>query len=416
MNDETATPTSTFWKTGSITDGFRRLYEFLTAEKWQWILVPLFMFVVSRLGVFLAAYYASILFPSGTAYQYVPLQVKSPILGLLSKWDSEWYLYIATKGYYYKSAGQSPVAFFPLYPLLLKIGYHLLGNNVHLSGLLISNVSFFLGLVLFYRLVEEVYADASVARRAVTYLCIFPASIFFSAIYSEGLYFLLIVTCIVLARKRVWWAAGLCGLLASATRNLGILLLVWVGWDWLQALGWNWRQPFKLPAWSAFRRQAGGLLALALIPTGALAYIAYLWTHFGDPLAFIHAQTGWAHAILGPIRVIADFYTNNSLYPGDPDLTVYHFSLILLYLFLLTTVQISKRMGFGACLFCLASVLIPVSSSLMSLPRFIVPLFPFFMVLAEWGRHRWIDKGILILFPIFLGLFTAVFTTWRFFF
>jgi hypothetical protein len=389
----------------------------LFSEKWQWIVMPLFTFLITRLGIFLAAYYGNILFPSDAPAQYIAIEPKPAFLGLLSKWDSEWYLYISTRGYYYAGQEQAPVAFFPLYPLLMKIVYHLLNYNVHLSGLLISNGSFLVGLIFFYRLVEDVYADSSYAKRAIFYLCVFPASMFFSAIYTEGLFFLLITGCVYFARKRKWWLAGLFGLFASATRNLGVLLALWVSWEWLGSVGWNWRKPFAFPTWDALRKELSGVAGLLMIPGGLAAYMLYLWRTFGDPLAFLTTQKGWDRtAIFGPIQVILQFISDYRANPGDPVLTVYHFSLILLLIFLAAMPQVIKRLGLGAGVFCLACVLIPVSTSLISLPRFIAPLFPFCMVLADWGKRPWVDKAIRVIFSMLLAVFTTVFTNWRFFF
>ena len=64
------------------------------------------------------------------------------------------------------------MAFFPLYPLLIHVVGALAGNHL-IAGLLISNASFFFGLLFLYKLVEHEY-DRTVARRAIFYVSIFP--------------------------------------------------------------------------------------------------------------------------------------------------------------------------------------------------------------------------------------------------
>jgi hypothetical protein len=39
---------------------------------------------------------------------------------VFAAWDSGWYFDIARQGYYFNPAGESSIAFFPLYPLLMR--------------------------------------------------------------------------------------------------------------------------------------------------------------------------------------------------------------------------------------------------------------------------------------------------------
>ncbi len=67
------------------------------------------------------------------------------------------------------------MAFFPLYPLLIRFVGALAGNHL-IAGLLISNASFFFGLLFLYKLLEHEY-DRAVARRAIFYVSIFPTAV-----------------------------------------------------------------------------------------------------------------------------------------------------------------------------------------------------------------------------------------------
>ena len=89
------------------------------------------------------------------------------LLAVWGRWDAVHYIDIATNGYQ-----GTDMAFFPLYPLLIKIVGGLAGNHL-IAGLLISNAAFFFGLLYLYKLVEHEY-DRSVARRAIFYVSIFP--------------------------------------------------------------------------------------------------------------------------------------------------------------------------------------------------------------------------------------------------
>jgi len=66
----------------------------------------------------------------------------------------------------------------------------------------------------------------SLADNTVTLIAFCPTAFFFSAVYTEGLYLLLSVGCILLARRGRWLWAGVLGGLAAASRNSGVVLLV----------------------------------------------------------------------------------------------------------------------------------------------------------------------------------------------
>src|SRR3954467_2623401 len=91
---------------------------------------------------------------------------------------------------------------------------------------LLSLVAFAAALVRFDRLTVLETGDALVARRAVWLLALFPASLFFSAVYTEALFLLLSVGSFYAARQGRWAWAGVLGGAAAMTRNVGVMLLV----------------------------------------------------------------------------------------------------------------------------------------------------------------------------------------------
>jgi hypothetical protein len=385
-------------------------------EKWRWVWVPVVIFLSTRLLIFVTAYLGNVLLASTPPFRYVDFGPDPPILGLLSKWDSEWYLLIASKGYYFNGSQVSPVVFFPLYPALMR-AFNVVLNNFYLSGYLISNASLLGGLILLYRLAEEIYADPATARRAVLYLCIFPSAVFFSAIYSESLFFFLAIGCVYFARSHRWWLCALFGVPLTASRMLGVLVLLWVLWEWLLAMGWSWRRPLALPSWQTFRRQAAGLAAMLLIPAGLLAYVAYLWRTFGDPLAFLTAEQGFRNHLVGIWNVLRTYGDVIHNQPNSPVLMMYTLGLVLLVALLAALPLIARRLGLGAVLFCFGVAAIHSSTTLGALPRYLLPLFPFCLVLAGAAARRpWLDQALRVTFAMLLAVFTITFTNFGYFF
>ena len=145
-----------------------------------------------------------------------------------ANFDGVHYLSIAKRSYV-----QYEQAFFPLYPWLIKRLSLLLDNNLLLSSFLISYLSFFISLVLFFKLVELDF-NKKVAKRTLLFLLMFPTSFFFISVYTESLFLALILGSFYAARKKKWWLAGILGGLASATKLTGIILLLALIIEWME--------------------------------------------------------------------------------------------------------------------------------------------------------------------------------------
>jgi len=149
----------------------------------------------------------------------------------LVRWDAQHFLHIAQHGYTY----ESNLAFFPFYPLCVRTlasalywcqsDYMFLNfmSLVKISGVLLSNLFFILALEELYDLSRRVLKDEYLAYKAALFFAINPASIFFSAPYSESLNALL--TFYAMSKFHKAFSAKSCVAvsLASATRANSIL-------------------------------------------------------------------------------------------------------------------------------------------------------------------------------------------------
>lgn len=203
-----------------------------------------------------------------------------PSVWTLDRWDGRWYRMVARGGYLLIPGRQSDPAFFPLYPIMLRI-VHAVGVGWGVAGPLLSNFAFLLGLVLFYRLSRETFSER-LARRATTYLAVFPLSYVFSMSYPESVVLVLMIAAPLAALRRHWWLAVFCAGAAALARPEGLFL--------------------ALPLADIARRQRadlspagrGAALAAVLAPAGAVAsYSLYLATFLHDPLAWSQAERAW---------------------------------------------------------------------------------------------------------------------------
>ncbi len=385
-------------------------------ERVDWLVLPVLAFGVSRLVIFIAAWLGDTFLITEEGHWIA--DPNSPFLSFWAKWDSQWYVEIARDGYWYQPLQQSNVAFFPLYPLYMRLVARFVGDNLILSGFLVSNAALLFALVYLYRLTVLELGDRPSAQRAVFYAAFFPTAFFFNAVYTESLFFLLTIATMYHARRQQWLAATIFGLLAAATRNLGVLMWAMVMWEWLRHNGWRITQAYRLSAWrslwSGLRRHWFELLIIAAIPLGLLLYMAFLSTNFGRPFAFVEVQAAWNRENIGPIAVLARDIGKLM----EPQVARWYFTSMLnvgAFFFALALVPfIWHKLGEGYAIYVLLLLLVPMTSSTQSVIRYVLPIFPIYILLGWWGRRSAIDHALLASFAALLGVLTSIFVNWYF--
>jgi Mannosyltransferase (PIG-V) len=214
------------------------------------------------------------------------------VVAPLAVWDGGWYIRIAQQGY---SRRQETAAFWPLYPLLLRLGHWLTGLPHAAVGVILSNAAFLAALVALFALVRADYGR-DVAVRTVWLVALWPLSFFFSAVYTESLFLLLSVGAIALGRSGRWTWAALAAALAALTRNSGVLVVLPLGVMLLEQRGWDPRRWWP---------QALLLAAAAAAPLAFAAHLDRLW---GDPLLMIHVEDRWARTRSTPWDTLLTAY------------------------------------------------------------------------------------------------------------
>jgi Mannosyltransferase (PIG-V) len=335
--------------------------------------------------------------------------VANALVAPFARWDSVWYLAIANDGY--PDHDPRRAAFFPLYPLLVRAAKLLVGSPI-IAGTAVSLVCFAVALVLLRRL-TELELGAAAAGETVWALALFPAAVFFSAVYSEALYLALSVGCLYAARTGRWAWAGTLGALGAATRSAGVLLVVPLAVMWL------------MRADGGARRRATDAAWIGLVPAGLAAFCATLALSGGDAFAPLHAQDVWLRHFAGPFGGIWD--GTSAAWRGLHRLDQpFARADVVLFAFLVLAVPavagVLRRLppAYGA--YVVAALALPLTypvgpQPLMSLPRFLAVLFPLFMWLGAWMADggRW--RRLAVLGPSAAGLaaVTAVFATWHWF-
>ncbi len=326
----------------------------------------------------------------------------NPLLAVWGRWDAEHYLYIAKFGY-----SGTEAAFFPLYPLLIRIAGALTGSQL-VAGLIISNAASFLAMLYLYKLIEHEY-NRHVAQRATFYVSIFPTAIFFSAVYSESLFLFLTVASFYYVRERRWVLAGAFGFLAALTRSEGVLLAAPLFIEWVIAAKEGGREFFRYWVDDVVKP----LIGMTLVPLGLAAYMAYLWVLNGDPLRFSHVQSHWGRHFAPPWVSFAN--TVQKIAHATATQTIADQALELAFTLLMLTVLFVglRRLRLSYVVYMALSIAIPMcTGSLLSMPRFALVLFPMFALFGLWGARPTFGNAYVAFSLPLLGLFTVLFADW----
>ncbi|MDY7230408.1 mannosyltransferase family protein [Hyalangium rubrum] len=295
------------------------------------------------------------------------------------RYDAGWYAHIATQGYSYTPGQQSPVAFFPAYPLVLR-GLTSVGLDTFLAGVLFTMVCGVLALVLF-TLWARTRADEDTVRNAGLLLALYPFAFFlYGAMYSDAFFLLLIVGAFLLLERGHLLPAVLLAAVATAARPVApalVLGLLARRLEWKHERGLRWSVTDLLPVLAA---------------TGFLLYVFYLWRTFGEPMAFVKVQSapGWDQMpgwrTWAKVRWFQGFFRGMPV--GDFLRLVGHAAFTLGALALVWPTV--KRLGWGYGLYSAAIVGLPALSSkdFMGMGRYLLPAFPLFLTLALLLRER----------------------------
>lgn len=324
------------------------------------------------------------------------------------RFDALWFLRIADDGY--RLTDQSAV-FFPGYPMTIRFVSTILGGHPLAAGLLVSHLATFGSLVLLYFLSASEWGER-VARRTVLYLAVLPTSFFLLAPYSESLFLFLVLLTLWAARRGKWELAGLAGIGASATRNLGVLLVL----------------PLLVEALQRFRERkdsrelARAVLWSLLAAGGAVAYLAFSQQFFGDWQAPLSQQSTWQRQGVFPLGTVLkgtnEAFCCIGLYPGG-----YHLLDWLIVMPALAAsgwLVVRARPLYGV--YTVVSLLAPLSypflpRPFMSIPRFLLPLFPLLWVVAVWAKRRkGVHEAYLAVSGALLGVLLLLFVNWYYVF
>jgi Gpi18-like mannosyltransferase len=322
-----------------------------------------------------------------TAYSWInPQEVQQEqtwnIISLHSRWDSIWYLDIAKNGYYLKEIdGLANIVFLPVYPLLIAIGGFILLGHFILAGWILSLVFLFLALLYLYKLTKEFHPTIDPYLPPML-LLVFPTAFFFNAVYTESLFLFLSIAAIYYTKKSKGFMGGVFGFLGSLTRVTGVLLVLPLLIEYIRQ-----RKQLKTPfiSWK---------LLPAISPVFGLAlFFLYHAIAFQDPFLFFRVQAVWG-------RTFALNY-NHFQFATHPSLANFSLDALFAIVAIACTILVFKKFGktYGSYMAATLTVAL-ATGTLMSIGRYILVLFPMFLLIASvsnvYVRYTWILVSILL--------------------
>lgn len=368
-------------------------WKLLQEPGWQlavWLLITL------RVGLGLIAVLSIHLQPiTGVGGELLNLIIRGgePWSAFLSTWqrfDALWYQQIVEHGYH---AGDNTVHFQPLFPLLVRVASLPLAGQVVLAELVVASLAFVVAMALLYRVVQ-LDANRAVAQLTVLLTAFFPLGFFLVAPYTESLYLALTLAAFWFARHGKPWAAGLAGLGAGMTRTVAIFLVLPLAFEYLRGRDQEGRgTPRGCP------HPGFGLLAATLPAVGFIATIVYDRAVVGEQRSVFQVGQHFGDRFLPPWTALADGWKHVTT-TGDP---VEILNLSLLLAFVVIALLMLRRLPLAYGLYVLPYLLLLASresevSPLESVARYLVVLFPCFVMLAIWlVRRPALAAGILVL-------------------
>jgi len=343
----------------------------------------LILFLGIKLTLFLLLFLAASLLPySKEMYErnfLYPANEKHSVVSAFKAWDGQHYVFLAEKGY---QPEQESNRFSPLYPSTIWVVKQLVGNTI-VAGLLVSTVFSFLAVYFLFSLTKLLF-NKTVAFYTSLIFILFPTGFYLSLIYSEALFLFLVLAFFYYLFKRQYFLAGLFSLFIPLSRPVGMYILIpFILFFLLDRL--KQKKVLLLPS---FDRP----VKITIFPQ----VVSLLFPFLGLGIYFMimaHFTGGFLSGVTS-LSSIGSWQITNILSPDiflktlfSSNLTLHGFqtSIIDRLFFLSFVVSLPflyKKLDKTLFIYALLLGSVPLFGSFMAYTRYLLPVFPLFIVLA----------------------------------
>ncbi len=366
----------------------------------------LLIFLFWRLFLFLPLFFSEHFLKFRKGFEYVSslsyINSQNPVNHFLwnpwANFDAIHYLSIATYGYTLYNA-----VFFPLFPLIIRVLAFPLGVTKILEpgqffiALTLVSIFFFLSLIFLYRLVRFDFKK-NIGIQTILLILVFPTSFFFATIYSESLFFLLLILSFYCARKKNWVLTGVFSAFLATSRFVGIAIFPALVYEFWKSEKTIFKKSF---------------ISVLLGPLGLISYAWFNFFMWKNPLHFVQAQEWFAnnrstHAIVLLPQTLFRYFKILSTLPVSQyewwiallEFTIFIFVCVMFF------IAWRKKVRESYLIFAFIAFLIPtLTGTFIGLPRYVIPLFPVFIALAliknKFAKIAYFVTGIVLLIILF---------------
>lgn len=325
------------------------------------------------------------------------------IKSIFFNFDATHYINIAINGY----TRSYQYAFFPLYPLLIRL-FSVLGVPYVVSGVLISNLLHIASGLILLVLNNKYLKQKEEALLLVFFLSF--NSVFFSSVYTESLFLFLTLLSFTLYKNKNWILSGILLGLSVATRNIGSLLF------------------FAIFIELLINKEKFLNIIKMYIPATiiSLIYPIYLYIYTGNFFKFASVQKEcWGAEFTNPLSAIIRDIKVFFLSKQPIFSIVVIFSFISIYIALYLIVKNFKKENIALIIYMLLGVLVPLLSSKIfsfdtltgmpsttSLFRYIFALFPIYIFSSKISNIKWYLRihviiGLILSIAYYSNVFIA---------
>jgi len=311
----------------------------------------------------------------------------------LANFDGTQYLKIAQYGYLPLTQ-----AFFPLYPISIRIVSFATNIPHILSGLLISILSFIGVIVLLNRYLQNLSFSRKEIKWFFIFFLSFPTSFFLLSLYTESIFLLFFLGGLVALQYKKYVVAGMCGLAIGLTRVTGIFLFIPMLAQLLQMHLGQTNTLSPVQGMLEVLKKRKNLMVLAAPIVGMSFYSIFLKLTTEDYFAFFNLQkvsnaTRSTDLVLLPqvlYRYIKIFMTatpNFQYFVAAVEFITLIFVGALILYDVLKIIKSSKKKQFlliGLHIYSISALILPtLTGTLSSLPRYALPLLSTYLILAK---------------------------------
>ncbi|WP_299011447.1 hypothetical protein [uncultured Shewanella sp.] len=314
----------------------------------------------------------------------------STVLDAFCHFDCTWYKQIIDIGYDLQSRWQlehnaASWAFMPVYPMIAKV-LDVFVNSITLSLFVVSNVSFFVALVLILKLSRQM-GFSKEGYFPIWLLAFSPYSVYFVSGYTESLFLALTFAVFLFSYRQQWLYVAICGILLAGTRNLGVMSVFPVLLIAVNHYGFR-----------SFFKTERGLIVIAVlwvIPVILFSYMLYLYFLVGDGFAFTHIQIAWRRYIDWPAH-----WLNKGISEGGKGI---YLVFMVAFTWCINLYLVYKKL-WAEAIFVFICTFIPLLTGITSMPRYLFGLAPVYIAFIAFSDKKpQLQTAILVISSVSLS-------------